>query len=120
MRVIVAGSRTITDSSLVFDAIEKSGITVTEVISGGARGVDTIGWEWALLRGIPTKVFKAEWFKYGQSAGPRRNREMANYCGKDAALILIWDGASKGSSNMKKEALRVGMKVHEVVVPNDH
>ena len=115
MKCIVAGSRTITDSSLVYDAIENSGLTVTELISGGCRGVDSIGWEWALLRRIPTKTFFADWPKLGKAAGPTRNREMAEYVGKEGALILVHNG-SRGSLSMLKEAQRVGMKIVEVRV----
>ena len=48
MKVIIAGSRDITDYSLVCRAISESKFDITEVISGTARGVDTLGEKWAV------------------------------------------------------------------------
>jgi hypothetical protein len=97
MKVIVAGSRHINDYPAICLAIGASGFEITELVSGGANGVDHLGEQWAKKRGIRIKVFPAEWEKYGRSAGPRRNEQMALYAD---ALILVWDGKSTGSRNM--------------------
>jgi predicted Rossmann fold nucleotide-binding protein DprA/Smf involved in DNA uptake len=58
MRVIIAGSRYCTDRQEVLDAIRESGFKISTVISGCARGVDTIGealyFEVFFNRGKPT------------------------------------------------------------------
>ena len=101
MRVIVAGSRNVTDYAYVKNAIKiynqnvKGGIT--EIISGGARGVDKLGERAARELGIPVKIFKANWNEYGKRAGMIRNEEMLAY---GDALIAIWDGNSRGTGNM--------------------
>ena len=109
MKTIIAGSRGIHDYSLVVDAIEKSGFSITEVVSGGALGPDTLGELWGHRNDIPVKRFPAQWSQYGKAAGLLRNREMAEYA--DAAIV-VWDGESRGSRNMIAEARKRGLKVY--------
>lgn len=98
MKVIIAGSRTITDMRFIEAAIRESGFNITEVVSGAANGVDKLGARWAVRRGIPVKQFRAAWNIYGfKEAGPIRNEQMARYAD---ALIAIWDGKSKGTAHM--------------------
>lgn len=97
MKVIIAGSRNITDYRLVADTIAASGYDITEVVSGCATGVDTLGEQWARMKNVPIKEMPANWNQYGNKAGPIRNRDMARYA--DAAVI-IWDGESTGTRNM--------------------
>jgi hypothetical protein len=108
VKTIIAGSRDIEDYGWVCAAVEESGFTVTEVVSGGAHGVDHQGERWGHYRDIPVKVFPADWKKYGKGAGPVRNRQMADYA---EALIAVWDGASKGTENMIREAKARDLKV---------
>ena len=96
MKVIVAGSRDITDPAVVEEAISLSGFTITEVVCGDARGVDSLGAEWADDHGVPVKHFPADWSQ-GKSAGFSRNNHMADYAD---ALIAVWDGKSKGTGHM--------------------
>jgi hypothetical protein len=97
MRVIIAGGRDIADARLVLKGIKESGFNITEVVSGGAKGIDLIGEKWAKFFKVPVKVFPANWDKNGKAAGHIRNREMAQYAD---ALIAVWDGKSKGTKNM--------------------
>lgn len=81
-----------------------------EIVSGKAKGADTIG-EWFAgmnTNQIKVKGFPADWDKYGRGAGPIRNREMAKYAD---ALIAFWDGKSKGTENMIETARNLGLKV---------
>lgn len=110
MKVIIAGSRHFTDAAEVMVAYHASGFKAIEIVSGGARGVDEIGERLALELRIPVRVFHADWTKFGKAAGPIRNRQMAEYAD---ALILVWDGQSKGSSNMLFEAKQKGLKIFE-------
>ena len=116
MRVIIAGSRGITDFSLVQEAITESCFEITEVVSGHARGVDALGEAWALKHGVKLKVFPANWDKYGPRAGPIRNGEMAEYA---EALIALWDGKSSGTESMIEKAQAKGLKVYVKVVPSE-
>jgi len=109
LKTIIAGSRGITSLSLIEKAIEESGITITEVVSGTARGVDTLGEEWAQQRGIPVKRFPAKWDTFGRAAGYKRNVDMAEY---GEVLIALWDSVSKGTKHMIDIAKAKGLKVY--------
>lgn len=107
MKLVIAGSRDI-DESIVLITIELHGLdpkSVTEVVSGTARGGDKGGELWAAKYGVPIRRFKADWDRYKKAAGPIRNEEMARY--GDKALI-IWDGKSRGSMNMKQQMEKLG------------
>lgn len=97
LKVVIAGSRGITDYNLVEVAIAQSDFSIGEVVSGCARGVDTLGERWAKSANIPIKQFWPDWGRFGRAAGKYRNSEMAAYA--DAAIIL-WDGESKGTLDM--------------------
>lgn len=109
MKCILAGSRGIVDLEIVKQAISSSGIAITELVSGGARGVDTLGEMWAKENSIPIKVFKPDWNTYGKAAGPLRNIQMGDYA---EALIACWDGKSKGTNHMIDYATSKGLKVY--------
>lgn len=114
MKVIIAGGRDIDDYKLVCRAIEESGYHISEVVCGMARGVDLVGRQWAEVHRIPVAKFPADWANYGNAAGPIRNHAMAEYA---EALILVWDGRSKGSANMLMHAHDLGLKIHQHIVP---
>ncbi len=112
MKVIIAGSRSITDPKLldraIYDALGLKGINITEVVCGMAPGVDMLGWRWAKETNTPIKEMPAQWKRpdgtRDKYAGFKRNQEMAEYA--DAA-ILLWDGRSNGTYNMKCHIERV-------------
>lgn len=85
---------------------------IKEIVSGGATGMDSVGEAFAKNYHVPLKRFPADWAKYGGLAGPRRNREMAEYAD---ALLLVWNGTSKGSANMKARMRGLGKPIFEVV-----
>lgn len=113
MKVIIAGGRNITDQSQIDMAVASSGFTVTELISGTARGADRLGEAWARDHQVPVTRFPAEWDRYGKRAGYLRNQIMAQYA---EALILVWDGQSAGSGHMLAIAKALGLKVFEFIV----
>lgn len=101
MKVVIAGSRGIEDYNLLIKLIKFTNLNITEVVSGGARGVDKLGEKYAKENNIPVKLFEANWGDFGKRAGVIRNREMARYA---EALIYLWDGKSSGTKNMIEEA----------------
>lgn len=100
MKVIIAGSRSLTLPRLVEAAMEEAlvkGIVPTKIISGNAYGIDQLGEAWARARSIELIVMPAPWSKYGMGAGYRRNSEMAAIAD---ALVAIWDTKSRGTLHM--------------------
>jgi hypothetical protein len=116
VKTIIAGTRTLSDALIVESAINlfyQSGLEITEVVSGGASGVDSLGEQWAERNGVRVRRFPADWNKHGRAAGPIRNKQMAEYA---EALLLIWDGKSRGSASMKREAEAAGLAICEITV----
>ncbi len=113
MKTIIAGSRDINDMDKLYKALISVNWPITEVVSGGARGVDMLGEQWAFDKGIIFTRFPANWEKFGRGAGFIRNAEMANYA---EALVAIWDGCSKGTGNMIDLARAKRLKIHVELV----
>lgn len=109
VKVIIAGSRHITDYQALEETIAASGWHIEEVVSGGCHGVDLMGEKWARLQGVPIKRFAVDWARYGRQAGELRNRKMAEYAD---GLILLWDGKSPGATSMLRESNGAGIPVH--------
>ena len=61
MKTIVAGSRSIIDYKIVKRAIESCGFIITELVSGGANGVDKLGERYAYENSIPIVQFIPDW-----------------------------------------------------------
>lgn len=118
MKVIIAGGRDFTDKPLLFhkvdeilDEIDRDEI---EIVSGGAAGADFYGNAYAVTNGLNISYFPANWSNLGKSAGPIRNKQMAEYAAPDGVLIAFWDGKSKGTKNMIEEAEKSNLKIHIV------
>ena len=109
MKTIIAGSRGMDNYDFIKTTIIESGFEITEVVSGGARGVDRLGERYAKEMGIPIKQFIPDWDGLGKKAGHVRNREMGDYAD---ALIALWDGESKGTKGMIEYANKKGLKVY--------
>lgn len=102
-----------------------------EIISGMAKGADTLAVKFANKYNLALKEFPADWNNldvlpcrvitnsygsYNALAGHKRNRDMAVYASSDDAfgvLVLFWDGKSKGSKNMKSQAVAFGLEIYE-------
>jgi len=113
MKVIIAGSSSIFDPAVLEQAIEASGFHITTVISGRCQGVDILGERWAERMRIPVLPFPANWRRYGRSAGPIRNLEMAKQAD---AVLVVWDGQSPGAKNMQDIARDRKMPLHTHIV----
>ena len=104
MKVAVIGSR-----GLQVEHLEKYlPETTTEIVSGGAKGIDTCARNYALAHGLKLTEFLPEYDKYGRGAPLRRNIAIIEY----ADLVLaFWDGKSRGTKfvidNCKKRNIPV-------------
>ena len=123
LRVIIAGSRDFND----YELLKKSAIEIitkktmlpdlTRIVSGGARGADTLGERFANEMGLEISRFIPDWDGLGKRAGYVRNAEMAKFAvedDNDGMLIAFWDGQSRGTKHMIDLAKRYGLEVHVV------
>lgn len=114
MKLIIAGSRNHWVPKAFLDEFFMwRNLTPEEIVSGGARGIDRDGEDYANDRSIKLTIFDADWDTHGKAAGPIRNKQMAEYAD---ALLLIWDGSSPGSKSMQTEMFRLNKPVYEVIV----
>lgn len=112
-KVIIAGGRDFSNLQFLTEScnavlkplMKDNAITV---ISGNAPGADRIGERYAQEKGLKIKRMPANWKKYGKAAGPIRNREMAEQAD---ALIVFWDGSSRGTAHMIDITRKKGLEV---------
>lgn len=104
MKVAIIGSRNLGVIGLENFLPEN----VTEIVSGGAKGVDTCAREYAQSHNIPLKEFLPDYSRFGRSALLKRNLEIIAYAD---LVIAFWDGASHGTKyvidNCKKQGVPV-------------
>jgi hypothetical protein len=106
MKVAVIGSRDFNDYEEVKQTL--STINITLLVSGGAKGADTLGERYAKEHNIETKIFLPDWEKYGKKAGFLRNTDIIN----EAELIIaFWDGQSKGTKDSIDKAFKSEKKI---------
>lgn len=104
MKIAIIGSR-----GLKVNRLEKYlPENTTEIVSGGAKGIDTCAKEYALLHGIKLTEFLPEYEKYGRGAPLKRNLQIIAYADE---VIAFWDGTSRGTKyvidNCKKQNKKV-------------
>ena len=96
MKIAIVGSRT-----LVLEDISPYVADCDEIVSGGAKGVDTYAAEYARKNSIKLTEFLPDYEKYGRAAPIRRNEQIVDYADK---IIAFWDGHSKGTLSVIKYA----------------
>lgn len=84
---------------------------ITKVIEGGASGVDTCAFWWAVMRRKDRKSYPAKWKLHGKKAGSIRNQEMLEMEKPD--IVVAFPGG-RGTADMVRKARRAGVEVIEV------
>lgn len=109
-KVIVAGGREFNNYELLrakLDWILQNKLPDVEIVSGAARGADSLGERYAEENNLGIHRKPADWDTYGKSAGYRRNAEMADYAD---GCVCFWDGKSRGTKHMIDLAKKKGIK----------
>ncbi len=109
MKILIAGSRSITD----FDLTEYIPAEATLIITGGARGVDTLAEEYADKHNISKLIVRPNYKKYGKAAPLLRNEQMVDIAD---LIIVIWDCKSRGTKHSIKYAEKKGKPTKVVIV----
>ena len=107
MKIAVIGSRKVTNNDLSKYFPEND-----EIVSGGAKGVDTFAREYACAHGLKLTEFLPEYDKFGRGAPIVRNKQIVDYADK---IFAFWDGSSRGTLSVIKYAEQVG-KPCEVIL----
>lgn len=101
---LIVGSRTFSDYDLLKTTVDKllhynvaKGRKI-HVVSGGAKGADTLAEKYAKEYGYELHIFRPEW-QYGKGAGFARNRKMHEFIAQfpHRGCVAFWDGESKGT-----------------------
>jgi len=108
MKIIIAGSREFNDYKLFKRICDREIKQSDTIVSGCARGADTLAIHYAKERKLNLLKFYADWDKYGKRAGYLRNIKMAE---NSDCLIAFWDGKSKGTEHMINIAHDLKLKV---------
>lgn len=109
MKIAVIGSRNFKDYELMKITLDE--VRPQLIISGGARGADTLAEKYAKENGIPTLIFLADWNRYGKSAGYRRNVDII---ANADCVVAFWDGVSKGTKHSIDLAYSAGKEVKTI------
>ena len=110
-KLAIVGGRDFSDYELMkrtLDEYQKTH-TVIEIVSGGARGADSLGAQFAREHGIKLTEFLPDWNRYGKSAGFRRNGSIVM---NSDEVIAFWDGQSRGTANTISIARTFGKPVY--------
>lgn len=117
MRVAIVGSR-----NIEYDKMKEKAYgllcrhipaNATEIVSGGAVGIDTLAEIYAKQNGLPTKIFKPDYARYGKRAPLVRNDEIVGYA---QYVLAIWDGNSHGTAYTVATCIQKGVPVKVVSI----
>lgn len=113
MRVLICGGRDYTNyrhfATVMCDQQKEFG-TFTVIIHGGAKGADWCAHLFA-GNGRQELTYRAEWEKYGSSAGPIRNQQMIDEGRPE--LVIAFPGG-RGTADMVRRAKTAGIELVEV------
>lgn len=107
MRYAIIGSRTFLNYDLLCSTLDKH--FISQVVSGGARGADTLGVQYAVQKNIPYIEFLPEYETYGKKAPFVRNRTIVK---NSDIVVAFWDGFSTGT----KHAMNYATSLHKKVI----
>lgn len=100
-KLAVVGSRTFDDKRRLYDVLTKNRDRISMIVSGGAKGADSLAVEWATDYGIPYLVFPALWRDpdtgvLNKGAGFKRNVQIVEH---SDVVMAFWDGVSAGTKH---------------------
>lgn len=114
MKVAVIGSRGLTIDDLGKYLPEDT----TEIVSGGAKGVDADAREYALSHNIKLTEFRPDYKRYGRGTAPlKRNLQIIEY---SDIVLAFWDGTSKGTKYVINNCRKMGVKVRVYTFEDDY
>ncbi len=111
MKLAIVGGRDFNDyeymEQTMLNILIGNKLRIAEVVSGGARGADTLAERFARHWNKSFKVFPADWNTHGNRAGYLRNEQIVQYCD---LCVAFWDGKSRGTKLTIDLCKRYGKK----------
>lgn len=114
LKIGVIGSRGFNDYKLLKDTLDPYLGKVWLIVSGGARGADSLGEKWANENNVKTLIHRPDWDTHGKAAGFIRNKLIVD---DSDIIIAFWDGMSAGTDSSIKLAEKEG-KLEKIVYYN--
>jgi hypothetical protein len=125
MKILVCGGRDFSDHEFVMRTLDRlsedwpktptdqfgNWLPVVTIIAGGAKGVDSMAADWAIVNWTDYKEFKADWSKHGKAAGVIRNQQMLDEGKPD--LVVAFPGG-RGTADMIARAEAAGVPVQKI------
>ncbi len=112
IKILVCGGRDYSERRLLYEELDKvhAENQIAIVITGGARGADSLAVDWASIRNIQVLIYNANWKTHGRKAGPLRNQRMIDEGEPD--LVIAFPGG-KGTADMVRRAkiAKIAMKL---------
>ena len=117
MRVAIVGSRSFQNRDIREKAYalicEHIPANTTEIVSGGADGIDKLAEVYAAQNHLPTKNFLPDYATYGKRAPIVRNDQIVAYA---QYVLAFWDGSSHGTAYTVASCIKEGVPVKVVTV----
>lgn len=120
MKLAICGSRHLKqnfDLNYLESIINKLNISVTEIVSGGAKGADKVAELYAAKQSLKLKIFHAQWQTFGISAGTVRNKQVVDYANY---VAVLWDGKSKGTRHVIEYSGETGKPIEIIILPQQY
>ncbi len=110
MKVAIIGSRNL--------VIEDVGMflpkNTTEIVSGGAKGIDTCAKEYALQTGLMLTEILPDYHRYKRGAPLKRNEQIVEYAD---FVLAFWDGVSKGTKFVIDTCHKTDKPIRVEIIP---
>ena len=120
MRLAIIGSREISDPRILLEALKEVPYldSITEIVSGGAKGVDSLARAYAQKNNLKLTEFLPDYGRYGRGAPLQRNTQIIEYA--DIVLAIPVKGGSAGTHDGIKKAKALGKRlyIHEISKPS--
>lgn len=111
--VLVCGGRDYSDHSCVYETLDSihREAPITKLVTGGARGADTLAQDWATLRNVTNTIYMADWARYPRAGGIIRNQQMLAQ--EHPTLVVAFPGG-RGTADMVRRSRSAGVTVWQV------
>ena len=115
MRIGIIGSRELDggEDRCYKKICENVPANCTEIVSGGADGIDTLAEKYARENALLFKRFEPDYYKYGKSAPLMRNAQIIDYAD---FILAFWDGKSRGTAHVIKICCEIGKPLEIIFI----